>query len=99
MTDITSFINTFIDSFISILTTVYDTLSNITFGGISLLSYVIALFVLGAAVPLVISLLNNRAVGVSYVPRIYRNGRNATYRKAEQLGRAQDELISDLKDY
>lgn len=99
MTDITSFIDVFIDSFISILSTVFDTLSSITFAGISLLSYIIALFVLGAAVPLVISLLNNRSVGVSYVPRIYRNGRNATYRKAEQLGSAQDELISDLRDY
>lgn len=99
MTDITAFINSFIDSFISLLSSVFDILSSITFAGFSLLTYIIALFVLGAAIPLVISLLNNRSVGVSYVPRIYRNGRNATYRKAEQLGRAQDELISDLKDY
>ena len=85
MIDISSFVNSFIDSMISIFSTVFDTLSNITFGGISLLSYTIALFVLSIAIPLVITVINNRGVGVSYVPRAYRNVRGSLRRRVDNI--------------
>lgn len=93
MTDITAFINTFIDSFISFLSSVFDILSNITFAGFSLLTYIIALFVLGAAIPLVVTLLNNRSVGVSYIPRTYRNVRGSFRRRLNKIDEMWD--ISD----
>ncbi len=58
MTDITAFMDFFIDSFISMLTTIFNHLSNIHFFGISLLSYIIALFVLSVVVPLIIAIVN-----------------------------------------
>lgn len=58
MTDITSFMTFFIDSFISMLTSVFNHLSNIQFFGISLLSYIIALFVLSVAVPIIVSIVS-----------------------------------------
>lgn len=93
MTDITAFITTFIDSFISFLSSVFDILSSITFAGFSLLTYIIALFVLGAAIPLVVTLLNNRSVGVSYIPRAARNIRGSFRRRLDKIDEMWD--ISD----
>ena len=85
MSDITNFMQTFLSSIIDIFSTVFNQLSSITFNGISLLSYTIAVFVLTSAIPLVVSLLNNRSVGVSSVPRSYRNVRGAFKRRVDNI--------------
>lgn len=84
MNDITSFMQFFINSFIDLLTTVYSNLSNIQFFGIYLLSYIIALFVLSAAIPIVISIVSG---GYSYSKGVYRRSRSSS----ERSGGSEDE--------
>lgn len=51
--DITSFINWFLDQFIKLFKFLFNTLDSITFNGISLLDYIITVFVL---IPIVTTL-------------------------------------------
>lgn len=62
MTDISGFFSSFVNALISMFGSFFDTLDSITFNGISLLDFTITLFVLGVAIPLVITLLPSRAV-------------------------------------
>lgn len=48
MTDITSFMNWFLDQVIKIFTFVFNTLDSITFWGFSLLDFIIGISVIGA---------------------------------------------------
>ncbi len=62
MTDISGFFSSFLNSILSMFGSFFDTLDSISFNGISLLDFTITLFVLGVAIPLVITLLPSRAV-------------------------------------
>lgn len=59
--DITPFMSSFIELFLSMFREIYNTLSSIHFFGFSLLTYFIALFVLLACIPLVISIINTQS--------------------------------------
>lgn len=72
MNDITSFMTSFIDSIISIFETVFETLSLIQFMGVSLLSYIIAIVVLSAAIPIIVSIVRG---GYSSSRSYYRRSR------------------------
>ena len=77
MSDISSFMSSFISSFLSILYVVYESLSNIQFMGISLLSYIISLFVLSAAIPIIISIIRG---GYSSSRGYFRRSRSSSAR-------------------
>lgn len=77
MTDISSFVSSFLDSFISVISSIYTYLSNIQFFGFSLLSYIISLFVLSVAVPIVVSLVSG---GYSSARSSYRSSRSRSER-------------------
>lgn len=62
MTDITGFMSSFLNEIVNFFGTMFGILDKITFLGISLLDFTITLFVLGVAIPLVITLLPSRAV-------------------------------------
>lgn len=59
MTDITSGLSQILDIIISGLTFCFNTLDSIGFMGISLLDYIIWLFVLGIILPIIVTLLNS----------------------------------------
>lgn len=80
MIDITSFMQFFIDSVLSILSTVYGYLSNIQFKGVSLLSFIIALFVLSAAIPIIVSIVSG---GYSTAKSNYKRSRSRSGRSSE----------------
>lgn len=44
--DVTKFMNWFLDMFLNIMKTIFNTLDNIKFSGISFLDYMIAIFIL-----------------------------------------------------
>lgn len=63
MTDISSPLEFFINSMLTIFNDVFNILSDISFFGFSLLSYTIALFVLSISIPLIIAIVRGRVRG------------------------------------
>lgn len=62
MTDISGFISSFLNEIVNFFKVYFETLDKISFSGISLLDFTVTLFVLGVAIPLIITLLPSRAV-------------------------------------
>lgn len=62
MTDISGFMSSFLNEIIKFFVSCFNILDSISFNGISLLDFIITVFVLGVAIPLVITLLPSRAV-------------------------------------
>lgn len=60
--DITKFMNWFIDAFLSLFQFVYNTLDSIKFGGISLLQYIITIFVLIPILGILFTLVTSEKV-------------------------------------
>lgn len=77
MNDISSFMSSFIDSIISIFESVFLTLSSIQFLGVSLLSYIIAIVVLSAAIPIIVSIVSG---GYSSSRSYYKRSRSRSER-------------------
>ena len=61
MIDITPFMSSFLNLVVSCFSTIFNLLDSIKFFNISLLDYLIALFVLSVAVPIVVTLANGYA--------------------------------------
>lgn len=55
MNDITPFVNWFLSTMVNLFTFVFNTLDSISFMGITLLDFVLTVFILSVAVPLVIT--------------------------------------------
>lgn len=66
------------------MSSIYSYLSNIQFFGVSLLSYIIALFVLSAAIPIILSIVSG---GYSTAKSSYRRSRS----RSERSGGGSDE--------
>lgn len=58
--DSTSSMNDIFDFFIRVFTWIFEFLDSIQFWGISLLDFTITLFVIGAALPIIIALISTR---------------------------------------
>lgn len=86
MTDISGFTSSFINSLVSMFGSFFNILDSITFSGISLLDFVITLFVLGVAIPLVLTLLPSRAVNSV---RDYDNKQQSEARHARHVAEAE----------
>lgn len=96
--DISAFMQDFLNLFVEMLRQIYNILSSIQFFGFSLLTYFIALFVLLACIPLVISIINTQSTktkGTGEV--ILRKSRNVSKRIDKGLA-DYDDMINDLRD-
>ena len=62
MTDIAGFMSSFLNEIVNFFKVYFETLDKISFSGVSLLDFTVTLFVLGVAIPLIITLLPSRAV-------------------------------------
>ena len=77
MTDITSGLSSVFNLIFSGLKWCFDTLDSISFMGISLLDYLIWIFVLGIVLPIVLTLLNSgRSASESYFRQRDREARS-----------------------
>lgn len=86
MTDISGFMSSFISEIVKFFTKFFGILDQISFSGISLLDFTITLFVLGVAIPLVITLLPSRAV---HSVREYDNRQQSEARYQRHVAEAQ----------
>lgn len=85
--DITSFMSSFLSLFVDMLREIYNILSSIQFFGFSLLTYFIALFVLLATIPLVISIINTQSTLARGRSGILRDRvRSSVERRVDSLG-------------
>ncbi len=88
MTDITSGLSSVFNLIFSGLKWCFDTLDSISFMGISLLDYIIWIFVLGIVLPIVLTLLNaGRSASESYFREKDREARAEERRQARQAER------------
>lgn len=62
MNDITPFVNWFLSTMVNLFTFVFNTLDSISFMGITLLDFVLTIFILSIALPLVVTLLRAHSV-------------------------------------
>lgn len=60
--DITSFMSWFLDQFINLLKWFFDILDHITFFGISLLDFSIAVVIIGVIIPVLLTIASNSSV-------------------------------------
>lgn len=65
MTDIGGFLGSFLSIVLGGFTTAFNTLDNIGFSGISLLDFILTVFLIGTVVPLIFTLLRSRRSGSS----------------------------------
>lgn len=61
--DISVFFNQFVESFYYMFEDFYNILDSIRFNGISLLSFIITIVILGAVLPIIINLGRSHAIG------------------------------------
>lgn len=68
--DITNFMTWFINQVVDIFTFVYSTLNDITFMGTSLLKVILTIGILGALLPVILTLIQRQSIG--YEQRSYK---------------------------